>query len=166
MGHPLNGRSVEAGLGVGARSGFDTIGETAVVGLGALSRRAPDILPHAALGVLEQLPAPVLICADDGTSLIVNEEFRTVTGYGSADLCGRSVDDLFSAMGDSVEWRRVASRESSRWGGAAILLGRDGVPLHVHVNVVAILLASGMRLLWSVEDRSAAYWECPSTWGG
>ncbi|WP_182347866.1 PAS domain-containing protein [Tomitella gaofuii] len=137
-----------------------------VAGLSDLPERAPDILPHAALGVLDRLPAPVVTCAADGTSLVVNEAFRAVTGYGFADLRGRTVDDLFSIVGCTVEWRRVASGASSRWGGAAILLGRDGVPLHVRVDVVAILLTSGQRLLWSVEDRSAAYWECPSTWGG
>ncbi len=77
----------------------------------------------------------------------------------------RTVDDLFSAAGRLVEWGDVARGRLSGWSGPAILLSHEGVPLHVHVAVAAVRLTSGRRLLWAIEDRSAAYWECPSTWG-
>jgi len=144
---------------------IDAAGPATVTESGDRPRPEPDILPNDVLKILHHLPAPVLTSRPDGASIVANPGFCAVTGFGPAELSMRTVDDLFDAAGGPVEWSDVAGGGLSGWNGPAILLSRDGAPLHVHVAIAAIRLVAGRRLLWAVEDRSAAYWECPSAWG-
>lgn len=95
----------------------DSAQEQADVGAQDLAHRA-----------LMELPAPVLVCNEQGQVELVNDAFESQSGFSSPALVGRSLDRIFPPMqaDASIEavWGQLRAQEC--WQGPRVLRRADG----------------------------------------
>jgi PAS domain S-box-containing protein len=95
----------------------DSAQEQADVGAQDLAHRA-----------LMELPAPVLVCNEQGQVELVNDAFESQSGFSSAALVGRSLDRIFPPLQADASIQSVWGhlRAQERWQGLRVLRRADG----------------------------------------